>query len=133
MDSFSDIGLSRGQTDWVVTKSLDEEHISEYAKDLISSGSFINGERMYTKRQLIQMFRIGYQVRKNDDIRKIWASPGTSMRQMDVGDVLSFPYEKWNAARSSASKLKKQFGCVFRVRKMSPGNEIGDIEVVRLV
>ena len=37
------------------------------------------------------------------------------MRMMDEGEVIQVPTEKWGAARSAASVLKRQYGAVFRV------------------
>lgn len=42
------------------------------------------------------------------------------MRKMNVGDWLFFPIGRWGAVRASATAMKKQYGCVFRV------NRIGD-------
>lgn len=39
------------------------------------------------------------------------------MREMPLGDTEVFPLSEWNAARSAASWLKKDFGTVFVVHK----------------
>lgn len=40
-----------------------------------------------------------------------------TMREMPLGDTEVFPLSEWNAARSAASWLKKDFGTVFVVHK----------------
>lgn len=42
-------------------------------------------------------------------------SPYARMRMMDIGDVIQVPIEKWGAARSAASVLKRLYGARFRV------------------
>ena len=47
------------------------------------------------------------------------------MREMDEGDKLIIPIDRLQHAASTASRLKKEFGVLFRVRKMltSRGND----------
>lgn len=40
------------------------------------------------------------------------------MKNMDVGEWLFFPIGRWNACRSSASALKKNYGAVFEVHRV---------------
>ena len=47
--------------------------------------------------------------RKGDVFRRL--------REMKIGDRQEFPIEKWNAARSDASALKRDYGVVYRVNK----------------
>lgn len=42
------------------------------------------------------------------------------MRNMKVGDWIFFPIGRWNAVRTSAAKMKNQYGTIFVV------NRIGD-------
>lgn len=37
------------------------------------------------------------------------------LRMMDTGEVIRVAVEKWGAARSAASVLKRQYGAVFKV------------------
>ena len=113
------------EENWVSSKSLSDAQIKEYCKEIISSPTVVGGTPMYTKKQMISMFKRGFE-------KGIFVYPFSAMRQMDVYDRLVFPYEKWNSVRTAASKLKKQFGCTFRVRKDGPHNEKGDIVVVRI-
>ena len=115
-------------TRWVTSKSVDDSHIESYCKEMISNATIIDGVPMYTKEQMLNMFRTGYE----EGISKRFVSPYTALRQMDVNDRILFPYEKWSTVRTSASKLKRQFGCLFRVRKTGEFNEHGKIEVVRI-
>lgn len=51
---------------------------------------------------------------------------------MDIEDIVVFPYEKWNAVRSAASTIGKQFHSKFIVSKIGKHNEVGDISVKRV-
>jgi hypothetical protein len=44
------------------------------------------------------------------------------MKRMAVGTWCFFPIGRWNAVRSSASELKRQWGAIFETRRV--GNEI---------
>ena len=46
---------------------------------------------------------------KGDTSRKI--------KQMDVGQKITLPIDKWNAARSISSLMKKTFGARFTVNR----------------
>ena len=37
------------------------------------------------------------------------------MRMMDAGETIRVPVDKWGAARSAASVLKRQYGALFKV------------------
>ena len=54
------------------------------------------------------------------------------IRQMDIGDELTFPYAKWASVRSIASNLKKVYGAEYSVRKPGPIKSKKDIIVTRL-
>lgn len=41
---------------------------------------------------------------------------------MKVGDWIFFPIGRWGAVRSSATKMKEQYGCIFVVNRV--GNEV---------
>lgn len=44
------------------------------------------------------------------------------MREMRIGDWIFFPIGRWNAVRTSASKMKALYGVVFQVNRL--GNEV---------
>ena len=53
------------------------------------------------------------------------------IRQMNKGDILYFPYEKWNAVRSCASYLGAKFNSCFQVIKDAPRLQKGSIKITR--
>ena len=50
---------------------------------------------------------------------------------MNKGDILYFPYEKWNAVRSCASYLGAKFNSCFQVIKDAPRLQKGSIKITR--
>jgi hypothetical protein len=44
------------------------------------------------------------------------------MRNLKVGDWIFFPIGRWNAVRSSATAMKKQYGTIFVVNRV--GDEV---------
>lgn len=56
-----------------------------------------------------------------------------AMKNLNVGDEpLVFPYSMWQAARSAASILKKNYGVRYAVTKKAPIGIKGDIYITRL-
>ena len=101
--------------DWVATKSLDNECITEFGKELLDSPVFCisttfgASTQLYTKEQMLEMFRYGYS---------LFQKPYTFMHKMGVKDTVLFPIENWASVRSAASILKRQFGAVYKVEKV---------------
>lgn len=57
----------------------------------------------------------------------------STLRSMKKGEMQTFPLNKWNAVRSSASVFKRRFGVVFKVRKTNRRKKnIGVITVFRI-
>lgn len=52
------------------------------------------------------------------------------MRNMNIGEKLQFPYDRWQDLRTCAAKLKALYEVVFTVHKM--GRKVSDILVIRL-
>ena len=133
---------------WVVSASLTDEQIQETAKDILSSPTVllnyktdpIEERPLYSLEQMLNMFRTGYLTLCNSALGKKILSktkhssiiPHKVMRRMHIGDKAHFPYEKWGAARTAATKIKQDFGSVFLVKKMGPDNGKGIIEVTRI-
>lgn len=93
-----------------------------------------------TQEHIIQAFRLGVSAITNSDIWKKFVAVEKFrdkniyrvMRKMNVGEVRTFEFERWAAARVAASKLKADFGCVFKVNKRGYTGEKGDIQVERV-
>lgn len=125
----------------------DEEYIQTVSDCILSEPKFVlnstNPEFLYSTSQMKSMFMLGYYTRKKEAyIKRELAKkqkqskmlrPSYSMlRGMEIGDRLQFPYEDWKAIRTTASKLKKDFGATYHVKKLAPNGEVGKIEVIRL-
>ncbi len=133
--------------EWISTYTYTDEEICSFADDELSYPFYEAGpntpeaeiQELYTKRQMLEMFRIGskitaeriYYRKKPGKRNSVHPRPYPLMRFMKKGDSILLPFEKWQAARTAACKLRKQFGSVFAVRKMIIG-EPSDIEVTRL-
>ena len=133
---------------WVVSASLTDEQIHETAKEILSSPSVILNYKaepmeerpLYSLEQMLTMFRTGYLTLCKSAIGKRILSkykhkdtiPFRVMREMHTGDKVHFPYEKWGAARTAATKIKQDFGTIYLVKKLGPDKEKGIIEVTRI-
>lgn len=53
------------------------------------------------------------------------------LRDMEAGQTIFLPYEKWNAARSAASYLREAYGAYYEVNIVLPGRE--EVMVTRKV
>lgn len=133
--------------EWVTTKSLDDKSILEYGKELLQSPTFTlhhpewtTAQPLYSKKQMLDMFRLGIKISKTLSRKEMQALrkkknypvPYMSMRAMNKGEEDTYPYELWSSCRTAASKLKKDYGCRFVVKKLGPKGTIGDIRVVRI-
>ena len=120
---------------WKSICTLTDEQILERTNDVLASG-----DGTYSSQQMIEMFRRGMSIITDTEVFKKFVSVNKYrdkntyrvMRRMNVGDVCTFEYERWDAARVAASKLKADFGCVFRVNKRGYTGQKGDIQVERL-
>lgn len=136
-------------SDWVNSKIVDDEFVQTYSEDILSKPKFVlsttasefDKEPLYSAQQMIEMFRLGFlSVCKTDFGKKaltkkrqrVAVNPYSVIRQMSVGDKTTFPYTVWNSVRVAASKIHSQFGATFRVNKLAPNCQVGDIEVTRL-
>ena len=127
---------------WTATSSVSDEQISQYCANTLSTPTVnVDGQKLYSQQQMIDMFRRGLEVQpslsrfsKYETSGKINRGiPYHVLKNMDVGQFVLFPFEKWNAVRSCASMLKRVYGCRFRVTKEAPNNQIGRIKAIRLL
>ncbi len=122
---------------WVSTKSLNDRSIEEYAYALLSTPT-IDGKELslYSKEKMLEMFRLGYHMRvgyhKYTRRRKRSERPYAKARCLKVGETVIFPFTAWDSVRAACSRIKKETGSTFRVRKLAPSGLIGDIEMTRL-
>lgn len=126
-----------------------EELLDEYSAssccDAILSAPAVNtpndmNTRLYSEEQILEAFRLGVvRVFETDAGKEILRSemwkkrvkPYPIMRCMNVGDTFSFPCDRWNAARTAASTLKKQFSSGFNVFKKYDNGSVPYILVTR--
>ena len=91
---------------------------------------------LYSQDQLVEMFELGTSLdearrkKRIEEYRSL--RPHYALRNMEVGEEIFLPYETWGATRAAASYIKKNFGCVFQVKKVAPGKIESDIKVLRL-
>lgn len=90
-----------------------------------------NGTCLYTQEQIEQMFSIGAESATFKRHKKT-NNTYFQIRNMNKGDVLYFPFDQWNAARSASCQLKKVFGGKYKVNKDGVVGEPGRIRVIRL-
>ena len=130
--------LEKNVQDWVSTISMSEKEIQDSTESILSNPTIVSksndGEdtNYYSYSQMIKMFVYGYKMHVLPTVnRKRKNSAFSKMRIMGKGDTITLPYDKWNAARSSASKLKTYYGVRFTVSaKKSEDSQW--IEVVRV-
>lgn len=129
--------LEKKLEDWVSTFSLSEQEIQEIAQDILANPMFVSktdtgdGINFYSYSQMVQMFVFGFNTNKPVIERKQRDSAFSKMRTMQKGDTITLPYEKWNAARTSASKLKTDYGVRFKVN-VKTIDDIRQIQVIRV-
>lgn len=110
--------------------TLSDDDIVNFCSHITSTPETFIGDRsdspLYSIKQMVEMFRMGYDFRKHIGIRKRSEERRRTsreelveykLRMMEPGDKLYFPIRKHNAARSAASKLKKNFGVLLHVHK----------------
>lgn len=79
--------------------------------------------KLYSYEQMLRMFANGsvYMVNETNRIAAEYESirkrPFGILKSMKIGDVKKFHMNKWNAVRTAASVLKRDYGCVFAVHK----------------
>lgn len=127
--------------EWYSSASASDDQAKMCCSTIIGHpDEYYNEKKLYTEEQLIEAFRLGIATitdteiwKKFVSVEKYWGKTAYNiMRKMNVGDVKFFPYDRWNAARSAASYLKANFGCIFRVNKRGLTGEEGDIQVKRV-
>ena len=137
--------MEETKDNWVVTCTFSDEEIKEFGQVLLESPAMTvnlfseeKGQNLYSEEQMLEMFREGclavlrqrYKSKTNKRNSKP-PRPFPILRDMKVGESVTVPFEKWQAARTAASKLKRDFGCVFIVRKIARNKEVGEIEILR--
>ena len=137
--------MNKQDENWVVTCTYSDEEIKEYGEEILASpamtisvpSSEVKLQALYDEDQMLRMFREGCltilreKYKKKSKKNSKPPRPFPILRDMAVGESVNVPFEKWQAARSAASKLKRDFGCVFVVRKVAKTGEIGEIEIYR--
>ena len=132
-------------SDFVTEQLANKEFVHSASNNILDNPVYIitdgkEKQGLYSKDQMIEMFKAGaMSITKNileENLSEENVSrtlhPFRVMKQMTVGSIKYFPYAKWTAARTAASSLKRQFGCVFVVTKDADHNEIGKIKVKRI-
>lgn len=132
--------IIRNLDDWVAEKLFDDEFIASFCSDILLNHPTTSP--LYTQEQMFQMFRAGVLCMTREEFdKKVFEalkrsyrgnSPGYIMQHMKVGEKQSFPYSKWGAVRTAASTIKKRFGCVYSVNKVTLYGQVGNIEVMRI-
>jgi len=117
-------------SEWVSTASMPDEFVYTNAEQVLSQPAFIVSStsesctsHLYTKEQMYEMFRLGYMAK--------WRGPYRVLGKMAVGETTYLPYEAWDSARSAATRLKKNHGKEFQVKKLGKFGSEGRIEIVR--
>lgn len=130
--------------EWTIDTSLDNNKIVKYCLDILNKptttivyGDNSNGTRLYSREQMIEMFKRGFTSTREvlsiiRDSEMLTKKPYSLLRDMHVGQSIVLPYDNWPSIRTSASSLKKNFGAEFKIHKMSGHGEIGDICVYRV-
>jgi len=137
------INLTKGpeEMDWKSATSISDEMIKDYCSTILANPAEYDGDKMlYTEQQIFDIFRLGVSTITSTEIwkrfvsvQKYWGrTVYRIMRNMNVGETKLFPFDRWNAARATASKLKESFGCVYKVTKKGETNSESEIQVVRL-
>lgn len=129
----------------VIRDILTNDFVQSFSNEILSNPRYVidesgKKEKLYSLNQMTEMFRAGFTSMTKDAFdQKVFEKnssrsqcPFRIMKQMAVGSIKYFPYTKWTAARTAASALKRQFGCVFVVTKDADHNEIGEIKVKRI-
>lgn len=137
--------IEKNFNEWAREAIMNDQFVSSFSHNILENPVYTISDRseqkkFYSAKQMLEMFRAGFlSMTKQEFDQKVFEknksrseSPFRVMKSMSVGSVRLFPYAKWNAARSAATVLKKQFGCVFFVTKNSDYKKIGDIKVVRI-
>ena len=114
--------LDKNIQDWITSLSLSEEEIVELTTNILSNPSLISktsigdDNHFYSYSQMIEMFVCGMSAKPDKKIKKMNTSSAYGkMRTLDKGDTIVLPYDKWNSARTAASKLKKDYGVRYTV------------------
>ena len=141
---------SENYEEWVSTKICDDDFIQTFSEDILNSPKFVfsptdsefDKQQLYTTSQMLEMFRAGFLAVTRTDfgleaLRKarhgrVPDNPYRILRNMDVNDRTTFPFYSWRSVRTAASRLKAEFGVIYRVNKLARVGQVGDIEVTRL-
>lgn len=136
--------------DWVNTKICNDMFIQTFSEDILNKPKFVisptdselDKQKLYTTEQMLEMFRAGFLAITRTDFGKealkkvrhgkVPDNPYRILRNLNVNDSVTFPYITWSAVRTAASKLKSEFGVIYRVNKIARAGQVGDIEVTRL-
>lgn len=114
---------------WVSTATQKNTYIFDESLSFNPSDIFVSTDTadddtpMYTRKQMLQMFRFGYETKTY--------GPYKILRKMKVGDVAVFPYDSWDVVRAAIARIKKNEGRVFTTKKLGPFGKKGDIKIIR--
>ena len=143
--SHKDKEIEENFSDWPADRIMDDQFVSSFSDSILKKPAYVltnDNEKtiLYSKEQMLEMFRAGFlSMTKESFDKSVFEAkksktqcPFRVLKQMKIGSTHIFPYSKWRATRSAASSLRRQFGCVFHVTKVSAYNEIGNIMVRRI-
>lgn len=126
---------------WYSSSSATDDEVKQCCSTILDNpDAYYNEKKFYTEEQVMDAFRQGVATitdteiwKRFTSVQKYWGKTVyNEMRHMNAGDIKAFPYDKWSAARVAASKLKADFGCVFRVNKRERQGKDDEILVERL-
>ena len=114
------------------TLQIPERYIISVSKDILDNPFSDEESALYTREQMLQMFRLGVTSMTPTDHPVLSHTNATSdlIRTMDVGDEMYFPFSQWNTLRSLAGYFKK-YNVLFHVTKTGPRKEKGLIKIKR--
>ena len=134
--------------EWITSNTISDEFITEQSSNILTNPTYVIRqvgkkkpvEPLYSKKQMMEMFRAGFvSMAKTKEGKKVLKkrnvsipSPETMLRNMDKDTSITVPFVYWDQVRTAASKLKKDFGCVYKTRKQGEPGEVGVIVVTRI-
>ena len=116
----------------------DELLMSDGCKEILNKPLFVSASSgdtrsmLYSYEQMTKIYSLGKQESSTDSQNfVIKIKPYSIMKDMKVGDSLDFTADKWGAARTAASALKRKFNYRYRVYKVIDENGDSKITVNR--
>ena len=95
----------------------DDTYVRSFSQDIMKLPEYVSSStKFYSEKQMLDMFRAGCMSISNTDFR-LRVSKITVLRNMNIGDTISFPLNQWDYLRSTAYRLKKTFGSVYQINR----------------